>query len=133
MGVWHIQSFRELQEAGAKKKNPFFVHELSIGFDKQFDDQSGKDRGGAGVATILLLLLLLFIIAVEETTHHDDNRGVDRRRVQCKSVYTQVFPFRKACLTANLCLCLSQIHFPKAARLLADDDHSHSNLQETHK
>jgi hypothetical protein len=48
MGVSHIQSFRELQEAGAKKKNPFFVHELSIGFDKQFDDQSGKGGGGGG-------------------------------------------------------------------------------------
>jgi len=46
MGVSSIQSFRELQEAGAKKKNPFFVHELSIGFDKQFDDQSGKGGGG---------------------------------------------------------------------------------------
>jgi len=46
MGVSHIQCFRELQEAGAKKKNPFFVHELSIGFDKQFDDQSGKEGGG---------------------------------------------------------------------------------------
>jgi len=45
MGVSSIQSFRELQEAGAKKKNPFFVHELSIGFDKQFDDQSGKGGG----------------------------------------------------------------------------------------
>jgi hypothetical protein len=48
MGVWHIQSFRELQEADAKKKNPFFVHELSIGFDKQSDDQSGKEGGGGG-------------------------------------------------------------------------------------
>ncbi len=88
MGVSHIQSFRELQEAGAKKTNPFFVHELSIGFDKQ---------GGGGVATILLLLLLLllllFIIAVEETTHHDDNRGVDRRRVQCKAFILKYFPF----------------------------------------
>jgi hypothetical protein len=96
MGVSHIQSFRELQEAGAKKTNPFFVHELSIGFDKQFDDQSGKE-GGGGVATILLLLLLLllllFIIAVEETTHHDDNRGVDRRRVQCKAFILKYFPF----------------------------------------
>ncbi len=74
------------------------------------------------------IFTLLFIMAVEKTTHHDDNR------VQCKAfIYTQVFSFCNGCLTANLCLCLSRIHFPKAAGLLADDDHSHSNLQETHK